>query len=313
MGIATVAAVAAAERPIVTLAAVAAPPLNGRMAIAATFAGTVLRVEVIEGQSVKAGEKLALILSQDALRAETELRQAEAEYGAAAAAAKRTRLLAEEGIVAGARAEEAGAHAAQARAAVEEKRRLLSMAGERTGRPGEYVLTAPIAGRVAQLNLKPGEGIAAIATALVIDRTDRLWLEAKLPAARLGHIPDHAVAEAAGMRGHVVAVGSAIDPRTRSVVLRAEIPGGSSLIPGSPATLTILGPAPAGAVSLPRAAVLRSDSEDTVFIREADGYRAEKIRIEGYAAERMVVTGAVKAGDNVVVDGVGQLKALLEN
>src|SRR3546814_11194520 len=51
--------------------------------------------------------------------------------------------------------------------------------------------------------------------------------------------------------GRVTAVGSTIDPATRSVVLKAEIPAGPGIIAGRAPSMTLSGPAPAGAVSVP--------------------------------------------------------------
>lgn len=307
MGLRTAVASPVSEAPVATLSATASPAMNGRMVAAAPFAGTVLRVDVLEGQSVRAGQALAVVFSQDALRVGAELAQAEAELRAADSAARRTRTLAAEGIIAGARAEEAGARAAHARAMVNEKRRLLSASGG-GGRAGEYVLRAPIAGRVSQLNLQPGAGVEAMAAAVVIDRSDRTWLEARLPAALAGKVSVGASVEAEGRRGRVVAVGSAIDARTRSVVLRAELPAGTDVIPGRAVWMTVSAKAPPGAVSVPRSAVVAVDGRDTVFARGASGYQPVPVTVVGQSRTTAVVTG-LRAGAAVATAGVSQLKA----
>lgn len=308
MGLSNATVVAVAEAPLATLPGLATPPLNGRVVASVPFAGTVVRVDVLEGQTVKAGQRLAVLFSQDALRVSSELAQAQAQAAAANAAAKRTKILAQEGIIAGARAEEAEARAAQARAVVGQNRRLLSSAGGATGRPGEYALRAPIAGRVSQLNLQPGGGLEAMAPAVVIDRDDRLWVEARLPAALIGKVVIGGAVEVEGLRGRIIAAGSAIDPRTRSAVLRAELPRGSSLVPGRATSVTVLGKAPSGSVSLPRAGVVRLNGRDTVFVKTGNGYRAQAVVVQGLSSTRAVVTG-LKPGVLVAVAGVSQLKA----
>lgn len=308
MGVRAVAVTAATETPLATLPATAAPPLNGRVVASAPFAGTVVRVDVLEGQSVKAGQRLAVLFSQEALRVSSDLAQAQAEVRAAEAAAKRTRTLAQEGIIAGARAEEAEARAAQARALANENRRLLSSAGGPTGRPGEYALRAPIAGRVSQLNLQPGGGLEAMAPAVVIDRDDRLWVEARLPASLIGKVAIGNAVEVAGVRGRVIAAGSAIDPRTRSAVLRAELPAGSGLVPGRATSVTVMGEAPASSVALPRAGVTRIDGRDAVFVKTSNGYRPQFVTVQGMSDTVAVVTG-LKPGAVVAGAGVSQLKA----
>lgn len=299
---------AATEAPVATLPATVAPPLNGRVVASAPFAGTVVRVDVLEGQSVRAGQTLAVLFSQDALRAASELARAQAEVRVASSAAKRTRTLAEEGVVAGARAEEAEARAAQAQALAAEYRRLLASAGGSTGRPGEYALRAPIAGHVAQMNLQPGGGLEAMAPAVVIDRDDKLWVEARLPAALIGKVKAGDAVEIGGRRGRVVAAGSSIDPRTRSAMLRAELPAGSGLVPGRTTSVTVMGKAPANAVLAPRGAVTRVEGRDAVFVKTVAGYRPQFVTIHGQSDTIAVVTG-LAPGVQVAAAGVSQLKS----
>lgn len=296
------------QAPLASLAASVTPPMNGRKIVAAPFAGMVMEVRVLEGQSVRAGAPLATLFSRDALSVSSELAQARAELNVAAAAARRTRTLAEEGIVAGARAEEAEARAAQARAMVNERQRLMSVAGGGGARPGEYVLRAPIAGKVARLDLQPGGAVEAMAMAAVIDRDDRLWLEARLPPALLGQVVVGAPVRVGQVDGKVIAVGSSIDPRTRSVVLRAEIGAGSGLVPGRTTNMTVMGPAPSGAVAVPKAALTQSGGRDVVFVRGPQGYLAQPVTVVGAAGDRAVVQG-LSAGTTVVTSGVIQLKS----
>lgn len=308
MGLRATPVVTATQTPLATLPATATPPLNGRVVASAPFAGVVVRVDVLEGQTVKAGQRLAVLFSQDALRVGSELAQARAEAGAADAAARRARTLAQEGIIAGARAEEAQARAAQGRALANEKGRLLASAGGSTGRPGEYALRAPISGRVSQVNLQPGGGLEAMAPAVVIDRDDRLWVEARLPAALIGKVAVGAPVEVEGRRGRVIAAGSAIDPRTRSAVLRAELPPGSALVPGRATSITVMGPALPGGVSIPRSSLVRLDGRDSVFVKTLDGYRTQPVVVQGLSSTLAVVTG-LKPGSLVASAGVSQLKA----
>ena len=305
MGVKTTAAAATGEAPLTTLAATLTPPLNGRVAVSAPFAGVVNQVDVLEGQSVRAGQKLATLFSPDALRASAELAQAEAEARVAQAAARRQRMLASEGVVAGARAEEAEARAAHASAAATASRRLLAGGG---GRSGEYVLKAPIAGRVAQLNLQPGMGLEAMAPAAIIDRDDRLWVEARLPASLVGRVRPGASVDVGGRRGRVVAAGSAVDPKTRSAVLRAELQQAGGLFPGKAVKVTVMGAAPAGAVAVPRSSLTRIDGRDAVFVRSGDGFRAQSVTVHGQSAEQAVI-GGVAAGAQVATTGVTRLKA----
>lgn len=291
--------------PLAAVPATVTPPLNDRRVIAAPFAGTVLRVHVLEGQAVRAGTPLVTLFSREALAVSSELAQNQAELGVAEAAARRTRQLASEGVIAGARAEEAEARAAQARAMVGERRRLLAGAG---GRSGEYVLRAPIEGRVASLGVQPGAGLEAMAPAVVIDRADRLWIEARVSPAiaqktKIGH-----PVRVGAANGRVVAVGTSMDPRTRSLTLRAELDAAAGLVPGQTVTAILMSPAPAGAQTIPRAALVRDVAGARVFVKTAAGYQSQAVTVVGAAGSEAVVTG-LPAGARVAATGAAQLKS----
>src|SRR3546814_1515025 len=106
-----------------------------------------MRTLVVEGDTVRQGQPLAIISSRDVLTMGADLTRANARAGVARSNAARLSQLAREGIIAGARADEANALAAEAGADVAEKARLLKMVNG-VGASGTYTLTAPIAGRV---------------------------------------------------------------------------------------------------------------------------------------------------------------------
>src|SRR3546814_6366789 len=100
---------------------------NARVAVAATFPGVVMRTLVVEGDTVRQGQPLAIISSRDVLTMGADLTRANARAGVARSNAARLSQLAREGIIAGARADEANALAAEAGADVAEKARILKM------------------------------------------------------------------------------------------------------------------------------------------------------------------------------------------
>jgi len=305
MGITLATAKPAADAPLAAVPATVTPPLNDRRVVAAPFAGTVLRVHVLEGQAVRAGTPLVTLFSRDALAVSSELAQGQAELRVAEAAARRARTLAAEGVIAGARAEEADARAAQARAMVGERRRLLAGAG---GSPGEYVLRAPIAGRVAALMAEPGGGLEAMAPAVTLDRAEKLWIEARISPALAQKVKVGHGVRVGAADGRVVAVGASIDPRTRSLPLRAELDGAAGLAPGQTVTVTLLVPAPAGAQTIPRGALVQDAAGARVFVKTGAGYEPRAVAVVGAAGSEAVVTG-LPAAARVAASGAAQLKS----
>jgi cobalt-zinc-cadmium efflux system membrane fusion protein len=307
MGLIESPAVATREAPVASVACTVTPPLNGRAVASSPFAGKVVRIHVLEGQMVRAGQTLATIYSPDMVRIHSELLRASAQLGAANAAAQRTRLLANEGIVALARAEEADARATEARALVSEQKKLIGTAG---GSGGVFELRAPMGGRVAQIALQPGAPVDAMGSAVVIDSTDRIWVEARLPVDLVGRVHTGDPVEVGGFRGRVVAVAGTLDPRTHSAVLRAELDRNARLAFGQTATLNVMSRVPDAAVSVPRASVTRIGGRDTIMVRRGLRYVPVAVTVIGSSADRVVVSG-LPARTLVVTAGVSQLKAAM--
>src|SRR3546814_10178799 len=98
LGIRLVPAIAAIEAPIAVIPAVIQPPANARVAVAATFPGVVMRTLVVEGDTVRQGQPLAIISSRDVLTMGADLTRANARAGVARSNAARLSQLAREGI-----------------------------------------------------------------------------------------------------------------------------------------------------------------------------------------------------------------------
>lgn len=306
MGVVLATAKPASSAPLAAAPATVTPPLNGRRVVSSPFAGTVSQVHVLEGQTVKGGAPLVTLFSRDVLTISSELAQSQAELRVADAAARRAQILASEGVIAGARAEEAQARAAQARALVNERRRLLSGGGG----SGEYVLRAPVAGRVAVLHAQPGGGLEAMAPAVTLDRADKLWIEARISPAIARKLQVGYGVRVGATSGRVVALGASIDPKTRSLPLRAELDGVADLAPGQAVSVTLLVPAPAGAQSIPRSALLQAPDGAKVFVKAGSGYQAHPVAVVGVAGAEAVVTG-LPTGARVAAAGAAQLKSAL--
>jgi membrane fusion protein, heavy metal efflux system len=111
-------------------------------------------------------------------------------------------------------------------------------------------------------------------------------------------------------QGTVTSVGSVIDPRTRSAVLRATLPSGPSVVAGRTASITLMEPAPDNAVSVPEGAVVSLDEKDVVFVRSPSGASVRQVKVAGHASGQAVITTGLTAGESVAASGTSDLKAL---
>ncbi len=314
LGIQTAVAEVAKEQTITSVLGRVTPALNARVLVTAPYAGTVVRIEGLEGKDVKPGETIASIASRSYIEARSAVQQNEAEYNAAKAAADRTRELVKEGIAAESRAEEADAKAAQLKAALDAARNALSRVASEPGQPGQYRIVAPSGGTIASLEIAPGQMVEEMAPVGALDTSKQLWIEVRLPAAYVGKVSEgnEVEIEQSGVRGKVIAVGNSIDTHLRSAMLRATIPADSSLVVGQTVRISILAPAPAGALNLPRNAVVNVGKGSAVFVARDAGFEAVPVTVLAQGAEETTITGAVQPGMKVAVSGLSELKVLAE-
>lgn len=313
MGLRFAAALATSEMPVATLPAMVMPPPNSRVAVAAQLPGIVTRVHVVDGAMVTAGQTLATISSRDMVSLGADLSRARARLSVARANAARMNQLSREGIIAGARAEEASAALRQAEVDVAEQARLIGMTnGSASG--GGYSLTAPISGRISAMAIETGKAVDPAVAPFVIDGSGGLQAEAQLPERLIGTMqPGMRVGIGAGQTGTVIAVGTAIDPATRSARLTASLPAGAPVRAGQSINLSIMGAAPSGAIRVPADAIAQIAGGPCVFVRTPRGVAVRKVTLPdggaGSGDDRVVLSG-LRAGEQVAVTGVSELKSL---
>jgi cobalt-zinc-cadmium efflux system membrane fusion protein len=309
LGIRTAAVRAAGAAAIATLPATIAPPPGARVAVSAPFAGVIRQNFATAGQSVRAGEALATVFSRDVLEIGAELARARARQGVARSAAARTDQLVREGIVAGARAEEARAALREAQADVASRQRLLGLANADAG-SGVYTLRAPIAGRISAASATTGGAVDTMAAPFIIDAAQRYAVEAQLPARLVGQVrTGDRIGLPSGITGTVTAVGVTVDPQTRSARLLASVPAAPGLVSGRSLAITLYGRAAPGAVSVPRGALARIGNRIMVFAATPSGFAARPVQLLSAGSADAVVTG-LAAGTVVAISGVSELKAI---
>ncbi len=299
------------DLPIATVPATVAPPPNARVAVAAVIPGVVTRTLVVEGQSVRRGQPLAIVAAREMFTIAAGIDQASARVAAARASDRRLGQLAQEGVIAGARAEEARAGLREAEAELREQRRIAQSVN---GVPdqGTYTLTAPIAGTITTAAIQTGSPVDGTSAAYVIDAVSRYELTAQLPERLIGQVrPGMAVRLPGDIRGEITSVGGAINPETRSATLRARLPAAPGIVSGRALPATLLAPAPDGAIAVPSNAVTEIEGRTTVFVRTDGGIAARVVEAGASADGQIAINSGLKAGDRIAVGGLSELKSLM--
>lgn len=315
LGIQTKSVDAAVDVPLGTVPAVVTLPPEAQVAVTAPFDGAIVRVYVIQGQTVSAGQPLATVKSREPLQYGAELVRAQARLGLAQATAARTRQLVKEGIIAGARGDEVNAQIRVAQTDVSENARILRQAGASAG--GEVTLRAPISGRVATMAAQVGGPVMATSAPFVIENSTAFTLDLQLPERLAGQVqPGMGVSVSGlgvmdGVTGSIISVGASIDPATRSVLAKARIDGAPALVPGKSVVVTINGTGTAAGTSIPATALTKIDGKDHVFVRAGKRFVKRAVEVAGRSDGRVFITSGVKPGEQVAVSGVSELKMLL--
>ena len=242
-----------------------------------------------------------------------DLARARSAATLAEARAKRLAQLADEGVIAQARADEAKAEWEQARASVAQFSKMASLGG--VGADGTMTLRAPIAGRVAAVAVETGGGVDTVTAPFVVEAAGAYQIELQLPE-RLAQAvrPGMAVEIALGgdgakpVGGQIIAVAPSLDPATRSVMARASIGGAPGVIAGRNVTVTILGQE--RGIAVPDRAVTRIGDKDHVFVRKGKAWEKRAVTLAARSGGLAVIAEGLAAGEIVAGSSVAELKAM---
>ncbi|MFN4135272.1 MAG: efflux RND transporter periplasmic adaptor subunit [Novosphingobium sp.] len=314
MGITTAVASESDATQLGVVPAVVTLPPESRVAVTAPFGGTVTRLFVVNGQAVTKGQALAVVRSIEPVQYGAAMARGEAQLAVARANAERASQLAREGIIAGARADEARAALREAEVAVSENRRILAQSGASAG--GEVTLRAPITGKIAAVAVQTGGPVDGLTAPFVIENTASFMLDLQIPERLAGQVrPGMAIALADGgseaAEGQIISVGNSIDQETRALVARARIGSSPLLVSGKGVSVILKGKSAVRAVSVPAAAVSQMGGKDVVFVAVPKGFARREVVVAGRGSETVTLASGLKAGERVATSGLAELKVLL--
>ena len=311
-------------------------PREDRIArLGAPVRGRVLRVDVLRGQRVTAGQPLVVIQSQEASAARADVDKATAELASRRAAAtyartareRAERLLAAKAIArqelerAQADDELARSQLAQAEAEAQRARETASQLGIGAAN-GTTVITATLDGVVLSREAVPGTVVEAGAPLVSIADPASLDLEIDVPAGAPA-----ALATGATVRfvvpafpvdtfdARITSIGGALEERTRTLPVRAAVVSTKGkLRPAMFATAWIQGGERRAMVSVPDGAVQLLDERSVAFIATPDGkggarFERRDVQVGASSGGRTQIVAGLSAGDMIVTAGAFAVKS----
>jgi membrane fusion protein, multidrug efflux system len=285
-------------RPLgVAIEAVGTAIANESVEITSKTSNTVMAIRFDEGQRVRRG---TVLVQLDSAQAAAELAEAEAALAESRKKYARGQDLSLQQALSGAELDqlEAALKTSQARVAAAQ------------ARLNDTVIRAPFDGRTGFRRLSVGSLIAPGTVITTLDDASVIKLEFTVPQTFL-HVLDEGLqveATTSGLpgrtfTGRVATLGSRVDPVTRSIAVRAELPNPEGLIkPGMFMNVALCGEE-SPALLVPEAALVPEQGRTYVFV-VADGVASRREVTTGRRHPGQVeVVAGLKEGERVIVAG----------
>jgi cobalt-zinc-cadmium efflux system membrane fusion protein len=318
---------------------------DGTASIGPVHEGRIVRMYAGQGSEVRKGQKLADLESADIDEAEADYlkaltdqenarRNSAAEVKFAQATYDRTKFLFEKEITPRknleqaehdlelAKSNEISATSSAKVTVANARRRLLilglsdatidSLVKKQNIGTSVFSLISPISGVVVERNGTVGATVGSDASLFKIINLSSVWIDANvfekdLERVRNGQIVNVTVPAFPGstFSGRIILISSIVDPETRTVKVRTEVPNGDGrLKPDMFANVEIVTAARRTAISLPLAAVLDDGGRSVVFVADSNGgYQKKEVTLGLKSSDRVEIVTGLNEGDQVVVKG----------
>ncbi|WP_449123489.1 efflux RND transporter periplasmic adaptor subunit [Pseudomonas sp. MPG01] len=282
--------------------------------------GVVETVAVNLGQTVKKGQLLAVIASQQISDQRSEQAAAQRRLALARTTYEREKKLWQDKISAEQDFLQARQALQEAEIAVSNARQKISvLSGSVVATGGNrYELRAPFDGVVVEKHLTPGEVVDESTAAFTLSDLSRVWVTfgvspKDLNKVQVGKAVTVSAPELnAEVVGSVAYVGSLLGEQTRTATVRVtlENPQGSWR-PGLFVTALVATDSREAKVAVPESAIQTVEDKSTVFVRTDDGFEARAVELGSRAAGHVEITLGLEPGAQVASAGSFVLKSEL--
>jgi len=290
------------------------PMVDGRAAVAASVSGRVERVLVAPGQSVRAGQPLAVLVSGDAATYRADADAAAASAEAARRAYERDRNLEQAGVVARQDVETSRAQSLSAEASARAARARASAAGSPSS-SGRLSVTSPISGVVTSVQVGPGGFAAQGGVIAEITNPARVEIVFNAPPALAAQVRAGSAVRVQGPAGEfdavVTGVAAGAGVESGATVIRARPTGGSLPPAGSAVSGAVVTGEAVGGLTVPSGAIQTIEGASVVFVRTAEGFRAVPVLAGRQAGDRTEILSGLTGGERIAGANAFLLKAEL--
>lgn len=279
--------------------------------VSTQVAGRVIGLPVKAGDAVGRGALIARIdakaAAQQARASAAQVDAARAQLDAARKEFERQQQLFGRQYISQAARDQAEAQFKATEAGV---RATLAQADAAATQTGFFTITAPFAGRIAELPVAVGDMALPGKPLAVLYDPAAMRIVASLPQSRIGALRAGApvMIELPGMQpvqATSVTLLPAVDPVSHTAQVRLGLPVGLAVLPGMFARARFpLQDAGAGRLWVPSAAVLRRTELDAVYVISQGRASLRQVRLGERADAEIEVLAGLRAGERVALDPV---------
>lgn len=286
-----------------TLIAIGTVKARESVTVTAKVSEIVQTVHFESGQEVRAGASLITLSDR---QQQAALSEAQASANEADRLLRRQSELVQQQLIARAQVDNQRAARDAAQARVAQIRAQLA----------DRVVRAPFSGVLGLRQVSPGALVTPGTPIATLDDISRVYVDFPLPEAQLSRVGPGQRVDARAVaypdqrfEGSVQTVDARIDPGTRAVQVRADLPNPQRLLrPGMLINVEIAG-ATRSALLLPEIAVTQVGRDSYVYrVGKGDAVEQVKVALGSRSAGNVEILEGLAAGDRVVVDGTGKIK-----
>jgi len=301
-GTAVIASIVKPERLLTQINALGTARANEAVEVTSKTSNVVTAVRFQDGQKVQQGQ---VLVELDSAQARADLAAAEAASAESTSQLKRSQELMDTKVISPAQYEQLEAMKKGNEARVASAR----------SRVADTIIRAPFAGRVGLRRVSVGSLVNPGTTITTLDDVSVIKVDFAVPENFLAGLREglKVTASAAAFPGRqfsgmVTGVDSRIDPVTRSVTVRANVPNTDlALKPGMFLDVS-LARDERQALMVPEAALVPEQSKQFLFVIEEGRAIRREVRIGRRQPGKVEVVDGLRSGDQVIVEGTQKVR-----
>jgi cobalt-zinc-cadmium efflux system membrane fusion protein len=287
--------------------------------------GRIIKLLALEGQYVPQGAVLAMLHSTDLSDTQFAFVKAYSQEKLAEQAAKRAEQLVAADVIGRAELEKRRAELLQAStelSALQTQLRAMGMTDKalrqlETTRKlnADYPIVTSIAGTVLERKITIGQIVQPAEIAFMVADLSKVWVVADVPEEDSGRLHRGMRVEVKvpalpeqDIKGNLSYVSSIVDPSTRTVQVRMDLPNPRSIF--KPAMLASMKFIDHGEVrtTLPNTAIVREENKDYVFVQVGQNkFMLREVALGAEIGEEHILESGLSPNEPIVLDGAFHL------